>query len=100
MSGVIIEWKGMNPTSETKERMESVLQTLKYLLPPDSDIKLLIEKYPKNFEGNIVVRSPLGDFAANEKHKDPFVLCKNLRKVLKQQIFKYRQTHTSWQRAA
>ena len=100
MSEVNIEWKGMNPTSETKERMEEVLKTLKYLLPPDSDIKLLLEKYPKNFEGNIVVRSPLGDFAAHERHKDPFVLCKLLRKILKQQIFKYRQTHSGWQRAA
>ena len=100
MREVTIEWKGMNPSDETKERMQTLLKSLKFILPPDSDIRLAIEKYPKNYEGHCVVRSPLGDFAAQEKNKDPFILCKELRRVLKQQIFKHRQTQSNWHKAA
>ncbi len=100
MKNLFIDWKGLVPSEETKNQTEEIMKTLKYILPPDSDIKISVEKFNKNFEGHIVVRSPLGDFAAHTENKDLFCLCKNLRKNLKQQIFKYRETHQQWSRAS
>lgn len=100
MKNIIIDWKGFTPSDETRSQAEEIIQTLKYILPPDSDIKISFEKFAKNFEGHMVVRSPLGDFAAHTENKDLFVLCKNLQKNLKQQIFKYRETHHQWSRAS
>ena len=100
MKNVLIDWKGIIPSEDTKDQTESILKTLKYILPPDSDIRISLEKYNKNYEGHIVVRSPLGDFAAHTENKDIFSLCKNLRKNVKQQIFKHRQSHTGWSRAS
>jgi ribosome-associated translation inhibitor RaiA len=100
MANILIDWKAFTPTEETKKQTESILQTLKYVLPPESDIKICIERFNKNFEGHVVVRSPLGDFAAHGEAKDLFSLCKNLRKNLKQQIFKHRETRHQWNRAS
>lgn len=100
MKSVLIDWKGIIPSEDTKEQTESILNTLKYILPPDSDIRISLEKFSKNYEGHIVVRSPLGDFAAHTENKDLFNLCKNLRKNLKQQIFKHRESHAGWSRAS
>jgi ribosome-associated translation inhibitor RaiA len=100
MKNILIDWRGIEPSLETKNKMESILNTLGYILPPDSDIRINIEMFHKNFEAHIVVRSPLGDFVAQSKHKDLFSLCKNLRKNLKQQIFKSRESHQSWSRAS
>jgi ribosome-associated translation inhibitor RaiA len=100
MKNVLIDWRGIVPSDETKEQTEQILNTLKYILPPESDIRICIEKYNKSYEGHIVVRSPLGDFAAHTDNKDLFSLCKNLRKNLKQQIFKHRESHNQWSRAS
>lgn len=100
MKDVLIEWKGMNPSPDTKDSVETTLSGLKYLLPPGSDIRFSIQKFPKTFDAHMIVRSPLGDFAAHGSHKDIFTLSKTLKKNLKQQIFKRRQTHTGWSRAA
>jgi hypothetical protein len=100
MKNVLIDWRGIVPSEDTKEQTELILSTLKYILPPDSDIRICIEKYARNFEGQIVVRSPLGDFAAQSENKDLFNLCKSLRKNLKQQIFKHRESHQKWSRAS
>ncbi|MCB0377934.1 MAG: hypothetical protein KDD33_05520 [Bdellovibrionales bacterium] len=100
MSELFIEWKGMSPTDETKNQVESILGSLKYILPPDTDIRFNLEKFNRSFEGHVIIRSPLGDFAAHSEGKDLFQLCKVLKKNIKQQIFKYRATHSSWNRAA
>lgn len=100
MKNVFIDWRGITPSEETKTQTEAILDTLKYILPPESDIRISIEKHNKDFEGHIVVRSPLGDFAAQDENKDLFNLCKNLRKNLKQQIFKHRESRFQWSRAS
>ena len=100
MKNILIDWKGIVPTEDTKNQTENILQTLKYILPPDSDIRINLQKFSKSFEGHIVVRSPLGDFAAHSENKDLMNLCKNLRKNLKQQIFKHRESRNGWARAA
>jgi len=100
MKNVLIDWRGIIPSPETKEQTEQILQTLKYILPPDSDIRICLEKFSKSYEGHIVVRSPLGDFAAHSESRDIFSLCKSLRKNLKQQIFKHRESHSQWSRAS
>ncbi len=100
MKNILIDWRGIIPSADTKEQTEQILATLKYILPPDSDIRICLEKFSRNFEGHIVVRSPLGDFAAHCENKDLFGLCKNLRKNLKQQIFKHRESSNKWSRAS
>ena len=100
MKNVLIDWRGMVPSEDTKEQTEQILETLKYILPPESDIRISLEKFNKSFEGHIVARSALGDFAASADHKDLFSLCKSLRKNLKQQIFKRREAHSQWNRAS
>lgn len=100
MKNVLIDWRGIVPSEDTKDQTEQILKTLKYILPPDSDIRICLEKYNKNYEGHIVVRSPLGDFAAHSENKDLFNLCKALRKNLKQQIFKHRESRSGWSRAS
>ena len=100
MSEVLIEWKGMSPTKETKDQVESILKSLKFLLPPDSDIRFSLEKFNRSFDGHVVIRSPVGDFAAHGEAKDIFMLAKSLKKNLKQQVFKHRQTHDHWRRVA
>ena len=99
MKNIMIDWKGIIPSEDTKEQTEQIMKTLKYILPPESDIRISLEKYNKNFEGHLVVRSPLGDFAAHTENKDLFNLCKALRKNLKQQVFKHRESRTQWSRA-
>ena len=100
MKNILIHWRGLTPSKETKEKTESILKTLKYILPQDSDIRISLEKFSKHYEGHIVIRSPLGDFAAQNSNKNLYGLCKNLCKNLKLQIFKHRQTHTSWAKAS
>lgn len=100
MKNVYIDWRGIQPTDETKTQTEAILNTLKYILPPESDIRIIVEKHQKHFDGHIVVRSPLGDFAAQDENKDLFNLCKNLRKKLKHQIFKHREARFQWSRAS
>lgn len=100
MKNVLIDWRGIIPSADTKEQTEQILATLKYILPPESDIRICLEKFHRNFEGHIVVRSPLGDFAAHCENKDLFNLCKSLRKNLKTQIFKHRESHQKWSRAS
>ncbi len=101
MSNIIVDWKGFIPTEETKNQTETILHGLKYILPPETDIKVSVERFSnKNFEGHIVIRSALGDFAAHSEEKDLFSLCKNLRKNIKQQIFKHREARIDWQRAS
>lgn len=100
MAKILVDWKSFSPTEETKNQTQSILETLKYILPPESDVKVCIERFSKNFEGHVVVRSPLGDFAAHTEAKDLFGLCKSLRKNIKQQIFRHRETRTQWQRAS
>ena len=100
MKNIMIDWKGIVPTEDTKSQTEQILGTLKYILPPDSDIHICLEKYSKNFEGHIVVKSPMGHFAAHAGNKDLFNLCKGLRKNLKQQIFRHRESRTGFQRAS
>ncbi len=100
MSHINVDWKGFIPTEETKNQTETILQGLKYILPPESEIRVSVERFSnKNFEGQIVVRSGLGDFAAHSEEKDLFTLCKSLRKNIKQQIFKHRESRIDWQRA-
>ena len=100
MKEVFIDWKNMVPTSETKEQTETILGSLGYILPPESDIRVAIERHNKIFEAHIVIRSTLGDFAAYSESKDLFSLCKGLKKNLKQQVFKQRDSRNSWSRAA
>ena len=100
MKNLVIDWRGIIPSESTKNQTEQIMKTLKYILPPDSDIRIGIEKYTKSFEGQVVVRSPLGDFAAQSENKDLFSLCKSLRKNLKQQIFKHRESRGQWSRAS
>ncbi len=100
MKNVFIDWRGIIPSAETKEQTEEILNTLKYVLPPDSDIRICLEKFAKSYEGHIVVRSPLGDFAAHSEHKELFSLCKSLRKSLKAQIFKHRESANQWSRVS
>lgn len=101
MSNIIIDWKGFVPTEETKNQTENIMQGLKYILPPESQIRVSFERFSnKNIEAQIVVRSALGDFAAREEDKDLFTLCKSLRRNIKQQIFKHRDAHSVWQRAS
>ena len=100
MKNILIDWRGIIPSEDTKEQTEQILSTLKYILPPDSDIRICLEKFSKSYEGHIVVRSPLGDFAAHTENRDLFNLCKNLRRNLKQQIFKHRESHSNWSRAS
>ena len=100
MENLLIDWKGIIPSEDTKEQTEQIMKTLKYILPPESDIRISLEKFSKNFEGHLVVRSPLGDFASHSENKDLFNLCKSLRKNLKQQIFKHRESRAQWSRAS
>lgn len=100
MKNLLIDWRGLIPSEDTKEQTEQIMKTLKYILPPESDIRISVQKFAKNYEGQIVVRSPLGDFAAQAENKDLFNLCKSLRKNLKQQIFKHRETRPQWHRAS
>jgi len=100
MANILIDWKSFTPTQETKEQTELILQTLKYILPPESDIKVSLQRFSKNFEAQAIVRSPLGDFAARADDKDLFSLCKSLRKNLKQQIFKHRESRAYWHKAS
>ncbi len=100
MKNVLIDWRGIIPSADTKEQTEQILNTLKYILPPESDIRICLEKFSKSYEGHIVVRSPMGDFAAQAENKDLFSLCKSLRKNLKLQIFKHRESHQQWSRAS
>ncbi|MEM7645556.1 MAG: hypothetical protein AAF203_01490 [Pseudomonadota bacterium] len=100
MKNILIDWKGIVPTEETKKETEEILSTLQYILPPDSDIRINLEKFNKLYEGHIVVRSPIGDFAAHTENRDIFNLCKTLRKNLKQQIFKHREARSQWTRTA
>ena len=100
MKEVLIDWKSINPTSETKEQTEAILKSLTYLLPPESDIRVSIQRFNKMFEAHVVIRSPLGDFAAHSESKDIFALCRTLKKNLKHQIFKHRDSHANWTRVA
>ena len=100
MKSVLIDWKTIIPSEDTKEQTEAILDALKYILPPDSDIRVNLEKRNKNYTGHIVVRSPLGDFAAHAENKNLFNLCKALRKNLKQQIFRHREARPQWSRAS
>lgn len=100
MKNILIDWKGIVPSEETKVQAESIMKVLQYILPPESDIRISLERFNKSYEGHIVVRSPLGDFAAHTDHKDLFSLCKNLRKNLKQQIFRHREARSQWSRAS
>ena len=100
MKEVLIDWKNMNPTDETKEQTEAILKSLKYILPPDSDIRVSFERYNKTFEGHVIIRSHLGDFAAHSESKDLLALCRGLKKNLKQQVFKHRGSQTTRLRAA
>lgn len=100
MKNILIDWKGLKPSKKTKEQIESTLTPLKHILPPGSDIRISIEKFNKNYEGHAVIRSPLGDFATRNSNFDLINLCKNLKKNLKLQIFKYRELHTNWSQAA
>ena len=100
MKNLLIDWKGIIPSADTKEQTEQIMKTLKYILPPESDIRISLEKFNKSYEGHLVVRSPIGDFAAHTENKDLFNLCKSLRKNLKQQIFKHRESRTQWSRAS
>ena len=100
MKNILIDWKGIVPSDQTRDQTEDILQALKYIFTPDSDIRISLEKYNKMFEGHIVVRSQLGDFAAHTENKDLFSLCKSLRKNLKQQIFKHRESRSQWSRVS
>lgn len=100
MENILIDWKGMVPSEKTKEQVESTLKPLKNILPPNSDVRISIEKFNKNYEGHAVIRSPLGDFAAHTSNTDLIIFCKTLKKNLKFQIFKYRDIHTGWSQAA
>lgn len=100
MRNIYVDWKGIIPSEDTKEQTESILSALKYILPPESDIRVCLEKYNKEYSGHLVVRSPVGDFAAHTEGKDLLQLCKTLRRNLKQQIFKKRDSRSQWTRAS
>lgn len=100
MKNILIDWKSIIPSQDTKDQTEAILKSLKYILPPDSDIRANLEKHNKNYSGHIVVRSPIGDFAAHAENKELFSLCKALRKNLKQQIFRQRDARPQWSRAS
>ena len=100
MKNILIDWRDLTPSEKTREKVESTLKPLEYILPSDSDIRISLEKFNKNYEGHAVIRSPMGDFAAHTSHIDLISLCKNLRKNLKFQIFRYREIYTSWSQAA
>lgn len=100
MKNLLIDWNDLTPTKKTKETVESTLRPLEHIIPPNSDIRVSLEKINKNYEGHAIIRSPLGDFAAHTSNTDILGLCKNLKKNLKLQIFKHRQTHSSWSMAA
>ncbi len=100
MKNILIDWKSLTPSEKTKKKIESTLKPLEYILPPNSDIRVSFEKFNKNYEGHAVIRSPLGDFAAHTSNTDLLSLCKNLRKNLKLQIFRHRETHNSRSQAA
>lgn len=100
MKEVFVDWKNTVPTDETKKQTEDILSSLHYILPPESNIRVSIERHNKVFEAHVVIRSELGDFAAYSEHKDIFSLCKGLKNNLKQQVFKQRDSKASWSRAA
>lgn len=100
MREISILLKGMNPSSDTKEKIEKTFEAIQYILPPESDIKLVLKKYSKNFEGTVIVRSPMGDFTASDEHKDLIPLIKALKNTLKNQIFKFRGTKVELRKAS
>ncbi len=100
MQNILIDWRGLTPSEKTRERIESTLKPLEYILPPNSDIRISLERFNKNYEGHAIIRSPLGDFAAHTSNTELLSLCKNLRKNLKLQIFRHREIHTSLFQAA
>ena len=100
MKNLLIDWKGFIPSEETKAQTENIFNSLKYILPGESDLRVCIEKYNKSFEGHIVVRSSAGDFAAHTDNRDLFALCKSLRKNIKHQVFKHKDSRSEWSRAS
>ena len=90
----------MNPTSSSLQRFEKILEPIQILLPPDSDIKLVLKKYPKNFEGTVIVHSSSGDFTVREEHKELIPLVKALKNTLKSQIFKFRDNSQELRKAS
>ena len=99
MREISIQFKGLNPLPSTKQKMESTFEALQFLLPPENTIKLVIKKYPKNFEGTVTVHSSMGDFTVSEKHKELMPLMKALKNTLKNQILKFRDSRLEVRKA-
>jgi|GEM_PF-5577105 len=98
MNEIKMTFKGLNSSETLKESMEQLLMPLKYLIPPASSIRLNLSRYSKNFEASLIIRSPLGDFMAEENGKDLVSLAKRARGAVKQQILKSRQTRQAWRK--
>ena len=100
MREVKSQFKGLNPSTETREKILNLVESLKYLLPPESDIKVSIARYSKGLEGSLVVHSELGDFKATCQNNEVINLVKDLRGTLKQQVHKQKSNWQAQKKAA
>ncbi len=93
------EFNGMDPSEWTEDFLEDELASLLTMAPPDSHMKLKVDKFHSGLEGKLIIYSKIGAFIVEDSAGDITSLTKVLRKKMKTKLHKFKEAYYDHGRA-
>jgi hypothetical protein len=87
------EFHGMDPSEWTAAFLEEELGPLLPMCPPDAHMKFKVDKHGDGLDGKLIIYSKAGPFIVEDKAGDITALTKLMKKKMKTQLHKWRETH-------
>jgi ribosome-associated translation inhibitor RaiA len=86
------EFHGMSPSDWTENFLNEEFAPLMNHSPKDSSLKLRVEMFDDGVEGKLLMHSPAGTFVVEHKESDMNTLVKSLKKKMKAQLHKWKES--------